>query len=159
MTFVFNLKPTKTPLPARKQVILGCLYDSVERRVRTSADKQKKYVARIRDMLNADRASVRDVLKLHGNLNYAAGVTPFGRPFLASLTTAIQGLKHTETIKVSETLKSDLRIWKNILVVNRGVTYDFILGLLPRCPDDIFVDASTEWGVGGICGEQYFLFP
>ena len=72
MTFVFNLAPTKTPLPARKQVILGCLYDSVERRVRTAVKKRRKYITRIQDMLKEKRATVNDILKLHGNLNYAA---------------------------------------------------------------------------------------
>ena len=95
-------------------------------------------------MLDADRTSVKSILKLHGNLSYAAGVTPFGRPFLASLMNAIQGRMHTEVVEVPEKVKSDLRIWENILRANRGVTYGFILGLLPRCPDDIFVDASTE---------------
>ena len=104
-------------------------------------------------MLNKERSSVKSILKLHGNLNYAAGVSPFGRPFLASLTNAVQGQKLTEIVTVPEKLKSDLRIWENILVANRGVTYDFILGLLPKCSDAIFVDASTEWGVGGVCGD------
>ena len=48
LTIVFNLKPAKTPMPARQQVILGCLYDSIERRVKTAEKKRVKYLARIR---------------------------------------------------------------------------------------------------------------
>ena len=45
-----------------------------------------------------------------------------------------------------------------MLLANTGVTYDFILGNLPRTRDDIFVDASTEWGIGGCCGKQFFRY-
>ena len=45
-----------------------------------------------------------------------------------------------------------------MLSANTGVTYDFILGNLPRTRDDIFVDASTEWGNGGCCGNQFFIY-
>ena len=43
-----------------------------------------------------------------------------------------------------------------MLLVNRGLTFDFILGNLPRAKFDIFVDAATEWGIGGCCGNLYF---
>ena len=33
------------------------------------------------------------------------------------------------------------------------------MGRLPRAPYDIFIDASTEWGVGGCCDNQYFMIP
>ena len=158
LTFIFNPKPTKTPLPARKQVILGCLYDSVARRIRTAQEKREKYILRIRNILRKKEASVSEILQLHGNLNYAAGVSPFGRPFLSTLTAAIRGRKTSEVVPLPKTMASALRIWRSILFANRGVTFDFVLGNLPRCPDDIFVDASTEWGLGGVCGNQYFLF-
>ena len=109
-------------------------------------------------MLQKKETSVTEILQLHGNLNYAAQVSPFGRPFLAALTITIRGRTRHEDVAIPEVMKSALRIWENILIANRGVTFDFILGNLPRCPDDIFVDASTEWGVGGCCGNQYFLF-
>ena len=45
-----------------------------------------------------------------------------------------------------------------MLLINTGVSYDFILGNLPRTDFDIFVDASTEWGIGGCCGNQFFKY-
>ena len=158
MTVVFNMKPTKTPLPARKQVILGFLYDSEARRIKTAPEKQVKYLHRIRDMLKKEEVSVTDILQIHGNLNYVAEVAPFGRPFLAAFTGAILGRTGQDVVVVSEAMKSALRIWESILNANTGVTFNFVLGKLQRCPDDIFVDASTEWGIGGVCGYQYFRF-
>ena len=144
------MKPTKTPLPARKQVILGFLYDLEARRIKSAPKKQVKYMYRIRDMLKKRQVSVTDILQIHGNLNYVAEVAPFGRPFLAAFTSAILGRTGHDVVVVSEAMKSALRIWESILKANTGVTFDFVLGKLPRCPNDIFVDASMEWGVGGV---------
>ena len=159
LTLLFNTKVTKTPLPAREQVILGCLYDSRSKHMRTATNKKIKYLNRINLLLAKDSTEVSEILTMHGNLNYAALVTPFGRPFLAPLTNATIGRSQDETVPVSEHLKMGLRIWKKILTVNRGISFDFILGNLPKGDNDIFVDASTEWGIGGCCGRYYFMFP
>ena len=36
---------------------------------------------------------------------------------------------------------------------------DYILDRLPRAEYDIFVDASTKWGIGGCCGGYFFKIP
>ena len=159
LTLNFHSKLSKTPLPARRQIILGRLYDSVARRVRTGDKKRRKYRAKIQEVLTGSYVSVKDVLKLHGYLNYAAGVAPFGKPFLAALTMATGGRDLREIVPVSSSMRSGLEIWDRILIANEGVSFDFILGQLPRCHSDVFVDASTEWGIGGHCGIYYFLFP
>ena len=51
LTINFNLEVTKTPLPARVQVILGKCFDSVMGRIRTEAAKVVKYRLRIAAML------------------------------------------------------------------------------------------------------------
>ena len=50
LTVQFNMKVTKTPLPSRRQVILGCLWDSTDKHVRTSEKKRSKYMARIDEL-------------------------------------------------------------------------------------------------------------
>ena len=52
LTLKFNMDAEKTPLPARSQVILGCLYNSVSRRVQTAEAKKYKYLRRIEVMLS-----------------------------------------------------------------------------------------------------------
>ena len=42
---------------------------------------------------------------------------------------------------------------------NKGTSMDFILNRLPRAKSDIYVDASSSWGVGGWCGVAFFAFP
>ena len=104
------MKASKTPLPAKEQMILGNLYESTKLRVRTAKKKQKKYIQRIRLMLGAPEATVNQVQKLHGNLNFAAETAPFGRPFLAHLTNAIRGEKNNERVRIPKMMKMGLRI-------------------------------------------------
>ena len=91
-------------------------------------------------------------------MNYAAEVTPFGRPFLAPLITPTIGRKAKDVVTLPPLAKTGLRIWSKILIANRGSSFAFILNDLPRAKNAIFVDASTEWGVGGCYGTAFFSF-
>ena len=155
----FNQKTEKTPLPARSQVILGRRYDSCLKRVFTSEKKVMKYRLRIAAALAMELVSRKSLEKLHGCLNYVAVVEPFGRPFLAHLTMAISGEGLDEMIILSKLARLGLRIWDQILKQNKGVSIDFILNRLPRSQSNIFVDASSFWGIRGCCGEDYFMLP
>ena len=44
-----------------------------------------------------------------------------------------------------------------ILTKNQGLSYDFILGHLPPAKNEWFIDASTNYGCGGIAGTRYFM--
>ena len=89
LTIRFNMKETKTPLPSTKQVILGCLYDAINRRIRTAEKKREKYFTRILHVMASRTTSVKEMQQLHGNLNFAAQTAPYGRPFLAHLSNDI----------------------------------------------------------------------
>ena len=110
LTLVFNLKPEKTPLPARKQLILGRLYDSVTRKVRTGAKKQRKYREKITEVLKGEYTTVSNIQKVHGYLNYVACAFPFGRPFLAVLTNSIHGLYRNDPVQITRTMRRCLAI-------------------------------------------------
>ena len=155
----FNMKASKTPLPARKQIILGGLWDSKNKHVRTSPKKREKYLSRITELLSKNECVAKEVHKLHGNLNYAAQVAPFGRPFLAPLTNLVTGKNLTDTVIIDDMARRSLRVWERILIANRGISFKFVLGQLPQCPFDIFFDVSDEWGIGGCCGPNYFAYP
>ena len=142
LTFIFNKKPHKTPLPSRQQVILGCLYDSTLKKMKSSGSKVTKYVGRIDELLANGMAQAVDVMSLHGNLCFAANVAPFGKPFLAALSALVVGRKKSDVVALEELSIMCLRIWKKMLTINRGLPYAFVLGELPRSRDDIFVDAS-----------------
>ena len=158
LTFIFNDKPHKTPLPSRQQVILGCLFDSTNRRMRSADAKVAKYVGRINELLPRGNASAPDIMSLHGNLSFAANVAPFGRPFLAALSALVIRRKKADVVTLGNLARLCLRVWNKMLATNRGLSYDFILGTLPRAKSDIFVDASGEWGIGGCYDNYYFCY-
>ena len=91
-------------------------------------------------------------------MNYAAEVTAFGRPFLAPLITPTIGRQAKDVVTLPPLAKVGLRIWSKILSANRGSSFAFILNDLPRAKNAIFVDASTQWGVGGCYGTAFFSF-
>ena len=60
---------------------------------------------------------------------------------------------------LGEFAKLALKIYVAILIRNRWLSYDFILGKLPYAPEDIFVDAASSWGIRGLYEEIYFMIP
>ena len=111
LSFVFNRKPKKTPLPSKQQVILGCLYDSTTRYMKSSIEKVEKYMARIDKTLRAQTLSVQEILSLHGNLMFAANVTPFGLTFLAALSNLTAGRKKWEVVELTELTRLSLSVY------------------------------------------------
>ena len=126
--------------------------------MKSSGSKVTKYVGRIDELLANGMAQAVDVMSLHGNLSFAANVAPFGKPFLAALSALVVGRKKSDVVALEELSIMCLRIWKKMLTINRGLPYAFVLGELPRSRDDIFVDASEEWGIGGVFGHLYFNY-
>ena len=118
----------------------------------------KKYVKRIDELLTTKVARADKIMSIHGNLNFAANVAPFGRPFLATLSNLISSRNKSDIHEIGNLASLSLRIWKKMLLANRGLSYDFILGRLPRTNFDIFVDASEEYGIGGCCRNLYFKY-
>ena len=54
-------------------------------------------------------------------------------------------------------MKNAQIIWRIILSKNQGLSYNFILGRLPHAENEWFVDASSNFGCGGVCGYRYFM--
>ena len=152
----FKLKSKKTPPPAKTQIILGRLCNSSTGRITTAEQKRQKYLRRLREMSSEHTTTKKMLEKLHGNLNYVAGIEPYGRPFLAHLTNAISGSRYDEEVILPFVARRALLVWERILTLNKGSSMEFIIERLPRSRSDIFVDASSSWGIGGCCGKYFF---
>ena len=151
------MNPKKCCPPARVMEILGFLYDAVAKRCRLSTKKQTKYINQINVVLESKQISVTNLEKLVGYLTYAAQVSPFGRPFLSVLSSKINPSIRSQSIAISPAMKNALVIQRMILTKNQGLSYDFILGHLPPAKNEWFIDASTNYGCGGIAGNSYFM--
>ena len=148
---------SKCCAPARKMEILGFVYDSIAKSCRLSKEKQQKYIDRIIAVLQKPTVVFKNLEKLVGNLTYAAWISPFGRPFLSVLSSSLNDPNHKKQVPVSPAMRNALVIWKNILLRNKGLSYDFILGQLPRAKNEWFIDATTNFGCGGLAGTNYFM--
>ena len=104
------MKITKTPPPAREQIILGRHWSSKSRRVKTAPEKQEKYLQRLREFMTVETTTRKELEKLHGYLAYVADVEPYGKPFLAHLTTAMSDKTTKDTITISAEVRMGLAI-------------------------------------------------
>ena len=69
-----------------------------------------KYRLRIAALLATTTTTRKELEKIHGCLNYVAGVEPFGRPFLANLTTAMTGVEEGVPITLSQVATLTLKM-------------------------------------------------
>ena len=118
--------------PAQEMEILGFWYDVKNSFCKLSQKKVTKYIGRINSVLSSKYVGGKNLEKVVGNLTYAAWVSPFGRPFLSVLSSKINPLKRSTAILVTVGMRNALLIWKMILTKNKGLSFDFILGRLPR---------------------------
>ena len=149
----------KTRGPARSLVVLGLLFCSISKSCRLGRDKRQKYLSRVSALLAAPTTSSKALEQLVGNLGYAAWVEPFCRPLLSCLSLHIVRDEPSAPVPLTPLMVIALHVWRLVLVRNRGLHFNFILGRLPQVASPIFVDASSSWGFGGVHGYEFFSFP
>ena len=153
----FNMDKTRGP--ARSLVVLGLLFCSISKSCRLGKDKRQKYLSRVSALLAGPTTSSKELEQLIGNLGYAAWVEPFCRPLLSCLSLHIVRDKPSARVPLTLLMVIALHVWRLVLVRNRGLHFNFILGRLPQVASPIFVDASSSWGFGGVHGYEFFSFP
>ena len=80
---------------------------------------------------------------------------PFGRPFISQISYLINTKNISRKVCLNPPALLACDIWLFLLKENHGLTFDFILGKLPRHKNEWFVDASGL-GYGGVCGTAFF---
>lgn len=132
-------------------IFLGMAWDFEARTVSLPLEKRMKFLQRCSTFLeDCLRGPVKllDLMKIHGSLCHIAYVYVLGKSRLASLSLAIarfQGNSFTSHHMHKRVLE-DIRWWINQLSIS-----SFTRTLQPPGPLstlDIYVDASTSWGVG-----------
>ena len=150
---VMNLQ--KCEEPARSKDILGMNFNSEEKACFLSQEKIIKYTKTLTEVRNRGIASSKVLQKIVGYLVYAAWVMPFGRPFISHISFFIDTKKLDKEIQLDDPALKACDIWLLLLKGNFGLSFDFILGKLPRQKEEWFVDAS-KLGFGGVCGDAFF---
>jgi len=154
------LKPLGVPWHPKKCrdfafvfIYLGFLWDLIQCSVALPDDKCQKYLRKlssILDLLNQGKGiSYKDAMSLNGMLSHVAFIIPHGWAYLANLCTFIASFTSNSKFSrrhPSPSVKNDLKWWFNTLssppnartLLPHGTTQDL----------NLWVDASTEWGIG-----------
>ena len=141
--------------PARSLDIIGMNFNSRKRSCFLAKSKVTKYFQKLLQLRNLGVATSKKLQKIVGYLVYAAWVMPYGRPFISHISHFINVDKINKKVRLDAAALVACDVWLHLLKENRGLSFKFILGKLPRHQDEFFVDAS-EHGYGGVCGTSFF---
>ncbi|PPR08177.1 hypothetical protein CVT24_001713 [Panaeolus cyanescens] len=155
--------PTKGTLAfTSRPTFLGLLWDIPSRSVALPEEKCLKFLFRASLFVSRFASypcNLKDVERIHGSLCYISFVFPDGRSRLPSLSNFAASFNCSEFSSryPPHSVISDLRWWIGRLsvpghsrpLVPPGPLLDF----------DIFVDASTEWGIGISIRGRWMAFP
>lgn len=135
---------------------VGFLWDLAQKRVSLPKEKQQKYLAKLLTFVDLPAVTLEQVNSLNGTLSHVAFVVRDGRAYLPGLSAFASSFdisrKH-QTRHPPASVLSDLRWWRDVL--GQPTLYR---SLAPRGhPIDpgIWVDASSEWGIGLVFGTSW----
>ena len=140
-------------------IYLGFLWNMLEKSVSLPEEKRVKYLAKIRDALDAleggRKMPGKVAISLAGTLSHIAFVYPQGRAYLSNLYAFVAsfGPRPSEFISrwPPRSVISDLHWWREVLGIP-GIKRTLHARGKPR-DLDIWVDASTDWGIGVVVGQ------
>lgn len=131
---------------------LGFLWDLWNRTVSLPEAKRLKYLAKLSvftTLASSGRVTLSDSMSINGTLSHVSFVYPNGRAFLTNLSCFISKFDNKFAPRFPpHSMISDLKWWLSALSIS-GVTRS----LTSRGPTKdlgIWVDASTDWGIGVI---------
>jgi hypothetical protein len=141
-------------------IYLGFLWDLVQKSVALPDEKRVKYLNKLTSVLDSLNKglgiSYKDAMSLNGTLSHVAFVIPHGRAYLANLCTFIASFSSSSKFAKRHpppSVKNDLKWWFNTLSLPSSAR-----SLSPRGSPkdlDLWVDASTDWGIGIILGGKW----
>ncbi|KAF7300881.1 Reverse transcriptase ribonuclease h [Mycena kentingensis (nom. inval.)] len=141
-----------------KVVYIGFEWDLRRKQVVLPENKRLKFLRRVTDFHELPVFSLHEIMKIHGSLCHIAYVYPNGRSYIAPLSNAIVLFNGSKTARHHHTTATDtaLKWWRATLsvpgiprvLVTRGPVQDLRL----------YVDASTDWGIGTYWDGQWDAF-
>ena len=124
------IAPEKTVDPRTTLTFAGIELDTILFEARLSADKITKSKALLSKFLQRKKATLKEVQSLIGLLNFACSVVVPGRAFLRRLIDLTKDIRcASHFIRLSRSVKADLRIWKSFLDDFNGRSF-FLGGFL-----------------------------
>ena len=151
------LAKDKTMGPTQVINFLGYEIDTLSEVIRLPQEKLDKCMSIIRNLLNRNKCTLRDLQSLLGLLNFACAVIVPGRAFLQRLYWLTIGIKKPHFfIRLTIQAKKDLEIWMQFLQNYNGITLYKEELFLSEHVLHIFTDASQSLGCGAVFNKHWF---
>ena len=163
----FPVALDKTYWATHRLVFLGLLIDALSQTIGIPIEKVDKAREMLAKVLSKRKCTIRlkQLEQLCGFLNFLCKAVVPGRTFTRRLYALLRRsenkFKKHQHVTLKSDMKQDLRMWgeflSNPVVYNRSF-FDFQLEV-SSVEVDFFTDATAnpELGVGGICGEDWFV--
>lgn len=139
---------------------IGFLWDLSNKVVQLPDSKKAKYVERISTWIHGSAHTMKEAENIIGTLNHVSLVVPEGRSHLVSLYKFRGGFKAGSSgdikHRIGAATAEDIAWWRSRL-------QDAFVGIkIIRPPHPLgiilFVDASTEWGIGLVIGGRWLAW-
>ncbi|KAF7291618.1 hypothetical protein HMN09_01252900 [Mycena chlorophos] len=131
---------------------IGFHWDLPQKRASLPEKKRLKFLRRVDDFIELckrGRCTRHDVERIHGSLCHLCFVYPDGRSYLADITAFHARFEEREPLQTKHappSLYTALKWWKAEL--RKENVYRALVPLGEPTDPRIFVDASTDWGIG-----------
>ena len=138
---------------------IGFDWDFPSRMVLLPEEKRLKFLDQVSTWTQAvsslSGVSAYDTEKLIGSLNHISNIFPHARSALPSLHAFLASFRSDNrfvTIRASHAAIADARLWNDLLSIPNAFRY---LEIRTQINLDIWVDASTAWGIALVVGKSW----
>ena len=135
-------------------VFLGVLYNSIDMTMKITEERLREIKSLIEDWLKRKSASLHDMQKLLGKLNFVCGTVHAGCVFVSRLINNMTNMPQKGSRRIEKGLHKDLKWWKKYLQEFDGV--NIIPNFDGSRPDEEFSTDSCLTGCGGWANGKYF---
>ncbi|XP_053372607.1 uncharacterized protein LOC128546268 isoform X1 [Mercenaria mercenaria] len=142
--------------PSTLMIFLGVLFDSESMAMQVTPDKLSEIKLLIKEWLNRTHASLKDIQKLLGKLNFVGACVRSSRVFINRILNWLRECyAHNDlSFPLPLEVKQDLCWWDKFLPLYNGISLidygEWSVG------DGIFLSDSCLSGCGGMFGSQFF---
>ena len=144
------MAPEKTVGPSTVLLFAGIELDTVRSEARLPREKA---------MCCTKKVTLRELQSLIGLLNFACSVVLPGRAFLRRLIDLTIGIfRPQHFIKLSQSVKSDMRTWLAFLSNFNGSSFFLNHNWITNPSLQLYTDASGSFGYGTIFREKWVLW-
>ena len=151
------IAPEKTMGPEQTLPFVGIQLDTNKMSASLPTDKVEKFQQVIDQFISSKSVTLKQTQSLSGMLNFACGVIAPARAFSRRLYDLGIGLaKPYHKVRVNNQVKKDLTVWKHFLEHYNGTTLLLDYVWLNNNDLQLYTDASTTIGFGGMFGSKWF---